>query len=224
MLPPTVLPRLSDLSHILSVQGHLALLPLPLHPIFLPKQFRSTWGDLCPPHPTTGPVSPTQQLPLPAVPSLSSLSLIPPLPRTPSLPPQLKVPQQQGEREAAGTWGHSISKARPRWWAQSETSLYCLYRTNMRKRERPVGKRENCQINDTHTQRKRPPTPQKSPTHPRCLSVNYLLQEVEDQTTEVTFPTPADVGGKGERPCGKGTSQVPLPLDQHPSPWDEMLG
>lgn len=30
--------------------------------------------------------------------------------------------------------------------------------------------------------------------------------------------------GKGERQCGKGISRVALPLGQHPSPWDEMLG
>lgn len=51
MLPLTLLTGLSDLSCILLVQSHLAL------PHFLPKQFPSAWDDLCPPPPTTGPVS-----------------------------------------------------------------------------------------------------------------------------------------------------------------------
>lgn len=46
MLPLTLLTGLSDPSRI-----RLALPP------FLPKQFPSAWDDLCPPPPTTGPIS-----------------------------------------------------------------------------------------------------------------------------------------------------------------------
>lgn len=48
----------------------------------------------------------------------------------------------------------------------------------MRNGERPVGRRENCQIDDIHEKEEGPPHPR-----PPCLSVDYLVREVgwEDQ-------------------------------------------
>lgn len=56
----------------------------------------------------------------------------------------------------------------------SEKCLYCLYRTNTRTRERPVGMGwgEVSDKQHTHTVRK------KTPLHPLCLSINCLVWEV----------------------------------------------
>lgn len=118
-------------------------LALALHPIFLPKQFLSTWVTSVQ-HTHHSPVSQTpQQLPLPGAASLSSRSLTPPPPRRLLCLHNLKGPNSNGSG-GSGQLGPLHKQGRPRWWARSETSLYCLYRTNMRNRERPVGKRENC--------------------------------------------------------------------------------
>lgn len=48
-----------------------------------------------------------------------------------------------------------------------------MYHTEKRNEEKPVGRRDNCQINDINTERKK-----KTLTPPGCLSVNYLVEEV----------------------------------------------
>lgn len=86
-----------------------------------------------------------------------------------------------------------------RWWARSETSLYCLYRTNMRNRERPVGKRENCQINDIHTQKGETSHPPDQPhLPPMSLCELPSTGGGKIKTTKVTFQTPETLVGKEE--------------------------
>lgn len=91
-----------------------------------------------------------------------------------------------------------------------------------------MGKRENCQINDIHTQRKRDfPPPQTNPAPPQmslCELPSTGGGGGKIKTIKTTFQTPGDVGGKGERRGSKWTSRIALLLGQHPSPWDEMLG
>lgn len=52
-----------------------------------------------------------------------------------------------------------------------ETNAFIVCRNG----ERPVGRRENCQINDIHTQKGKTISPHFTPG---CLLVNYLVQEV----------------------------------------------
>lgn len=94
----------------------------------------------------------------------------------------------------------------------------------MRNRERPVGKRENCQINDIHTQKEETSHPQTSPTHPTSLGELPSTGGGKIKTTKLHSKHPEMLVGKGERQGSKWTSRVALTLGQHPSPWEEMLG
>lgn len=88
---------------------------------------------------------------------------------------------------------------------------------------RPVGKRENCQINDIHTQKGETSHPPDQPRRPQMSLWDYLVQEVGRSK-------PQKLGSKhletlvgrgrvrqGDLTCGSPTRPAPLP-------WDEMLG
>lgn len=107
-----------------------------------------------------------------------------------------------------------------------------MYRTNMRNRERPVGRWENCQINDIHKEEKTPPTRPNQPSpHPRMSSCELSgtgggVGRSKPQKLNSIHPEMLRGKGRGGEGRDRAASgpQVRLPpLGQHPSPQDEML-
>lgn len=106
--------------------------------------------------------------------------------------------------------------------------LYCLYRTNTRNRERPVGRRENCQINDIHKEEKTPPTRPNQPSpHPRMSSCELSgtgggVGRSKPQKLNSIHPEMLRGEGRG----GTGQQVDPrcsFPARPAPLPQDEML-
>lgn len=86
-----------------------------------------------------------------------------------------------------------------------------------------MGRRENCQINDIHTQKgKKTPRPPKptSMAHQDVFlrTIYYRMSGGEIKAVKTKFQTPGDVGGRGGRQDSKWTPGMAPRLGEHPSP------